>query len=356
MNKTKIIVSTLALAMGAALAGSVSGTVAWFQYSTRAQGTYIGTSAHCSEMLEMAANGSGTYASVVNNISSAAGGNKLEPITTGAFTKDSELDVSKLKRNPVYQIEDPAGWVNATNNNYVQFTLKFRVRDVNTTSTYLSDHKLYLLDVDIVSLADSSGASTSDLDLYKAVRVHISNGTGEGSYNKLFANGSTETATNGYLDLNGDGDDDLEPGYSWSGTLDKVNYGIADSKQTTYDASDKSIFADDSDLNAIVANGNELGTISDSLTITVTIWLEGWTKLGGVDAVTGVKYTTEEAAAYNEEHNLNEGDPGYVTTDDWKVEPVEAQDGSATWNAADYIGKNFGVGLRFGTDAHKVTE
>ena len=41
-----------------------------------------------------------------------------------------------------------------------------------------------------------------------------------------------------------------------------------------------------------------------------------------IPEVEGEHYTEEEAAAYNEEHGLNEGDEGYVTTDDWKVEPI----------------------------------
>lgn len=42
------------------------------------------------------------------------------------------------------------------------------------------------------------------------------------------------------------------------------------------------------------------------------------------NAENGINYTAEEAAAYNTAHNLNEGDEGYKTTSDWRVEPVEA--------------------------------
>ena len=42
------------------------------------------------------------------------------------------------------------------------------------------------------------------------------------------------------------------------------------------------------------------------------------------NAENGINYTAEEAAAYNAAHNLNEGDEGYKTTSDWRVEPVEA--------------------------------
>ena len=95
MKTHKIIISTLALAMGAALAGSVSGTVAWFQYSTRAQAAFIGTTAHCSEALEIKANAVGATASAdgfsteltAAQVATATGitsGTAVEPITYGA--------------------------------------------------------------------------------------------------------------------------------------------------------------------------------------------------------------------------------------------------------------------------------
>ena len=41
-NLSKVIVPTLAIAIGAAIAGSISGTVAWYQYSTRVNVAYLG--------------------------------------------------------------------------------------------------------------------------------------------------------------------------------------------------------------------------------------------------------------------------------------------------------------------------
>ena len=53
INK-KVMVTTLALAMGAALAGSISGSVAWYQYSTRASAQLTGTSVGTSRNLQIA--------------------------------------------------------------------------------------------------------------------------------------------------------------------------------------------------------------------------------------------------------------------------------------------------------------
>ena len=49
----KIIIPVAALAMGVALVGSVSSTLAWYQYSTKAQAAFIGTSIGESENLEI---------------------------------------------------------------------------------------------------------------------------------------------------------------------------------------------------------------------------------------------------------------------------------------------------------------
>lgn len=49
----KVAISTMALAMGAALVGSISGSVAWYQYSTRSTASYSGAAAHCTESLQV---------------------------------------------------------------------------------------------------------------------------------------------------------------------------------------------------------------------------------------------------------------------------------------------------------------
>ena len=49
----KLAVSTMAVAMGAALVGSISGSIAWYQYSTRSTVSYSGASAHCTESLQV---------------------------------------------------------------------------------------------------------------------------------------------------------------------------------------------------------------------------------------------------------------------------------------------------------------
>ena len=103
-NLSKVIVPTLAICLGAALAGSISGTVAWYQYSTRVNAAYIGTSVGLSENLQIslrdAASGKSYYGwkgSLTHNdmelyLSDKALGQKVQPITSGAMTEDAALN------------------------------------------------------------------------------------------------------------------------------------------------------------------------------------------------------------------------------------------------------------------------
>ena len=353
MNKQKIIVSTLALAMGAALAGSVSGTVAWFQYSTRAQASYIGSSAHCSEALEIKAVGdkSGSEetdwktelaAADIAGVLSATNGNKLEPITSGAMDQNVALNKiggdgankndPRFYKNPVYQYEDPTVWGLADKTNYVQFKLEFHVKDIDGASTaaYLDGHNLYLTNLEIVSLANEDGTATSDLDLKKAVRVHISDGD---SYNALFALGAGSdstltTVTHGNLDLNNDNALDQTAGYEWTSGRTTLDYGnpthaASPAGQVAYDTAKTTNFASDTNPSTVssttVAPGL-IGSIAKAevgITLTVTMWLEGWA-------------------------NLSNKPANNATT------------GSAVWDPATYVGEHFGVGFRFATELHEA--
>ena len=330
INK-KIIVSTLALAMGAALAGSVSGTVAWFQYSTRAQLAYIGSTAHCSENLQMKVKN--TWGSEFDSsaFATAAGltGTNLQPITSGGMEADGEFAASSLKANPVYQHFAIGDWLTAGAANYVQFTLNFRILDVDGEDdpTYLGGN-LYLTNLEIVSLDDNNALDNSDL--YKAIRVQIA--TEDNNF--LFASDKDstdteiETDTFGSLDLNNDGELDKTEGYEWTSGRTVGVYGTADSTQTSYNVAADGVLADDSDLNAIDAGDHGLiGEIeadaeNGGLEVTVTIWIEGWQKLEKI-----------------EEDNYDD---------------KQSAESSAVWSADDYVGANFGVGMRFATDLHSV--
>ena len=115
MNK-KIIVPTLAMIMGAGLVGSISGTVAWYQYSTRAQIGMMGTSIGLDRNLEAAVTAiSATSAPAANSnvwknelvtqdLYDVIGLTefKFNPVTTSAaYAKDADFGTISFKGNPI---------------------------------------------------------------------------------------------------------------------------------------------------------------------------------------------------------------------------------------------------------------
>ena len=74
-------------------------------------------------------------------------------------------------------------------------------------------------------------------------------------------------------------------------------------------------------------------------------------------AVTGVKFTAQEATDYNTAHGLSQGDEGYKTAADWKVEPADAKTdieakvyGNVFVNLNEKNGEN-GKARRFSTES-----
>ena len=321
------------MAVGLGLVGSISGTVAWYQYSTRVTAAYIGTSAKATENLQIKAiSADGTKDSITTAVTdgyfqdltstqisavidgaTAKYGTALAPITTGEQAKDAALS-SSLKGNPIYQYASTSQWADATIANYVQFKLSFRVQDIDggSSAAYL-EKNVYLTNVTIMD-----NSANSSLDLSDAVRVHISNGlTGTSAVNALFSKSGADTNVYGNLDLNNDGEYDKTAGYEWDTSSTTIMYGDNEKKQTAYAVNDSAVVADDT--NATLTGGKAFcKTASDGtdVTLTVTIWLEGWQKLDVAPA-----------------GNKDKGTSG--------------SDESPVWDAATYINKKFNVGLRF---------
>ena len=189
MNSKKIIVSTLALVMGAALAGSISGTVAWYQYSTRAQAEFQGVSAHCSEDLQIRIvsadaglgawhNGNLDYTDVANYLKSADGANRgattyadLRPVHTEALDPTGAegsivARTANLKKSPRVSYTNPDNWSAASAaTDFVDLPLQLRVKDVNGEETGFLAKDIYITDVTI----ERAGA----YDISDAVRVGV---------------------------------------------------------------------------------------------------------------------------------------------------------------------------------------
>ena len=142
-RKIKLGAIMLSSARGLAFIGSIGGTIAWYQYSTLATAAVSGSSAKCTENLQVAVGtGEGlTFKSslTTNDISNYLKNTRaeadqatvtvLKPVTAGNQERNAELN--SLKSNPVYQHGPYTDWEDAVNTDYVTFPLTFRVLDID---------------------------------------------------------------------------------------------------------------------------------------------------------------------------------------------------------------------------------
>ena len=309
LNLKKVLIPSFALLIGGSLAATLSSTLAWFQYATRAQVAYVGAMTHSTKLLKISIDNGGHWGNdyYQTDTASQIQGNHLVPITTGAQAKDAAL--SDFYAQPDFgHGGDYSHWTAADNSNYAQLTILAKVTDVDGANTPTAlENDVYITELLIQD--DSTNGTTEDLS--DAVRVHIAVTDANGAKkNFLFAKSVTSTTVGGKLDLNNDGeyDKDLD---SW-GTQD-CYYG-ENASQTSYLYNDTTIISADPDNPTGVSIGK---TGSANMTIVVTTWIEGWSKLDqGLDG------------------NAN----GASDT------PV--------WDPAAYVGKKFNVGIRLGVKSH----
>ena len=273
-NKKKIVVSTLAIAMGAALVGSISGSVAWYQYSTRTTASMTATSAGTSRNLQVAtsnlaqANADGwgynVDASAIATLSGNADGD-LTPTTPKTLTSGV---YGTLASHPVYQYF--TDWAEADSTaDYIAFSLYFQ--SLNGNGTREDNLPIYLTALEI-------NAGTTDV-LADAIRVQITSG----SSSILLSKNGGDTTTKGKLDLNGYGGNDKNGFAADDSDGEETDY-IAGSVASYTSTAINSAVVDDSDPYAL--SGDAIATTSDTAAVKVDflIWLEGWQEVGSPTA------------------------------------------------------------------------
>ena len=293
INFKKLTVSALAIAMGAGLAGAISGTFAWYQYSTRSTVAIAGTSVSTTKNLKVSING-GEYASdlkmanvanalgaVTDELATARGVSKnvysdgsLKPVTTkGTVLKTDALTSSNsFFGNPTFGVAGADSYTSSATTDYIRFNLTFKNEvKVNNGTATMDNVDVYLENVTIRVANDNPEGK---VDLSKAVRVHLA---AQGGSNALIAKEATSTDTNGKLDLNGDTKLDAEDyRYEWD-TYDEnkqIVYGAG--TQASYAQDDASLYPTSVTSEAITGGFK----VDAGKTLTVTIWLEGWEKFG----------------------------------------------------------------------------
>ena len=301
--KKKIIVSALTLIAGFGLAGSVTSTIAWYQYSTRTNGALVGVSGGVKGNLQMRfiqenqGDDEGWTNKITKEQMAAFVGQKdIVPITSGNLAKDAALP-SFFYRNPICGHASQESWKQAQTTNYISIPLELRFVETDAAGNTKNLAKnVYLSDLYLEK--DANSVTTGDIS--SALRLHVASYSEVTPSSKTFhlisKNGGT-TATCGYLDLDGDGNDDVDYGndksakYGFtSGTGTKISYGGTNSQQVSYSAT---VDAPSEGISPVIADFENdkkeasklLGsTLTDEdsgkyLAVVLTIWVEGWAKL-----------------------------------------------------------------------------
>ena len=317
----KLIVSSLASVMAISMVGSIAGTVAWYQYSTRATVSMIGMNVAETGILEISKNGSDwqrdlTSSDLALQGSRAAGDFSLTPCTfAGANqTATGAIDTSSAYKNPdvsnkVVKSDGSdyatrgsyaTAWDAATaKDDFIQYNVYLRARTVdNATGGFTQTaENVYITDYVLANVG--SGA------ILEGLRVHLAidadgDETAE-SYLLLSNTAKDGLKLYGYLDQDDDGIADRVGGYEWATHRDDhITYGEGTYTQTTAAIAGWKASRDAGNNYAIAAGDSAKKILTTPTTgaaiITVTIWLEGWDlNLGSknVDKFTFESFATE---------------------------------------------------------------
>ena len=241
----RIVIPTLSICLGAAIVGSISGTVAWYQYSTRVSTAYLGTTAGTAGNLKLRIQGSDDWVNsltkddIKNYLDNNTLGQNIIPITAGNMGEDAAIktynaaadpdnDPADMKplffKNPIRSYEERAkytssSWLKADNSMYVQIPLQVAFIEFDGVEKGNDDKEYLAKDVylsDLLIQQDWQNTDKQKNDLSSAIRVHISSSFKEEvqgelvskTNNKLISKNGGSILTEGYLDLDGDDRDD----------------------------------------------------------------------------------------------------------------------------------------------------
>ena len=291
MKKNRFIVPALTLLAGITLAGSISGTIAWYQYSTRANGAYVGMSGGTIGNLQLRLNGGEwltrlTKSDIQSYLAGADKATKVQPITSGNMDKDDALPAN-MYRNPIVGRGEYSKWEKADQTNYISLPLELRFVENNGSGENNIAKDVYLSDL-YIAADDANGNEKKDLS--EAIRFHIHSGEGANAINRLVSKSGGSIDVNGKLDL--DGDDEIDQVYSGNkygfgdgnqlvdviyGEGEQVAYAADVDNGLLVETNDEDLDLDKLELNGVSKSiGKTLASSSEFLKVDITIWVEGW--------------------------------------------------------------------------------
>lgn len=262
--KKKIIIPAFALLIGTALAGSITGTAAWYQYSSKAQVALIGAAGGTSDgnlQIRIREDGQAadagwttrfTYKQIETYLEGKHYGTNVVPVTPGASLAASDnalpSDANGLdfRTNPIPGKGPYSAWNRATTANYVHIPLQIRyiARDgviENGKDNKNDAKKIYFSDITI----EQRNNDTHE-DISNAIRFHVSSyqtedQTAGAKSNFLISKNGGTTVTHGNLDLDGDGA--LDKAYSGTGKYGFDGDGTVSANPVDYGAGSQFAFS-----------------------------------------------------------------------------------------------------------------
>lgn len=375
-NKVRFVVTTLAICSSAALIGSISSTIAWYQYSTRVSAVYLGASAGANGNLKLRIKGTKnwisdlSYRDVEEYLYNTNKGQLIQPITSGSMDLDDPIKRDDQGNMVFYQnpdeevIErvdyDNPSWRRADDSMYVSIPLELSFIEKGDQGAKYLEKDVYISNLTIQGNYRNGNAKK---DLSSAVRVHInsyqSNEEQNTTLNHLISKNGGTILTEGYLDVGGDGDLDeyihghYGPDYHF-GNEDEierhyVTYG--DGVQTSY--SNKTNIEESSyeTLDGQTVNEKSYPMVAESLNNS-TILNEDSFEYQKEGETTKTSKCIGKTIAFEGEQN--EAYLNVVMTiwiEGWQALPspttADPNAKSPIWNASDYIGSMFDVGIEF---------
>ena len=382
INKAKFVVAALITCSTAALLGSVSSTIAWYQYSTRVSAVYLGASAGSKGNLRIRIKGTNewtndlTHVDVANYLSEHDKGQLVVPITSGPMNADDAIKTDDSGNMVFYQNPDGGvptervgydnqSWKAADDSMYVSIPLELRFESETENGQSFLEKDVYISN--LLIQGDWKNNQANKEDLSSAVRVQInsyqsndqSQGHANTTINRLISKDGGTILTEGHLDLDGDGDlDEYISGPSGAnyhfGDEDETNHYYTiygEGTQTSY--CNKTIIQNGSyqTLQGDVVDEKIYPTVVESISETNILKEESfeYTKEGETNPTSKCIGKTVAFDDLANEAYLNvvmtiwiegwEPLPSPTTSDPNAKSPI--------WNPSDYIGSMFDVGITF---------
>ncbi len=376
-NKVKFVVAALSMCCGAALLGSISSTIAWYQFTTRVSAVIVGASTGEKSNLKIRIKGTNnwnsdlTFHDINEYLASVNKGQQITPITSGFMNADDPIKKDNNDQMIFYQnpgeedIErvpyDSPSWRRADDSMYVSIPLELSyIQKVEGSEQFL-EKDVYISDLLIQE--DRKNSINAKKDLSEAIRVHIStyqsNDKQNTELNRLISKNGGTILTEGHLDIGGDGDLDeyIEghhgPDYGFIDEDDTERYyvtygeGVQTAYSNQYDVQDNSYKT----LSGQTINEKVYPTVVKSIDDSNVLDEESFEYQKEGETAKTSKCIGKTVAFEGEQNEAYLNVVMTIWVEGWQPFPsptaADPNAKSPIWNASDYIGSMFDVGIEF---------